>query len=172
MHQTRALAVSVERRQEKTHAEQEQTHARETILQLQNRWREEMDAMRLQHEQEMQRQRQHFEQDYHQRVTELQQTFSESVQAEVRRTLQQDMRTTPQQQMETDDPATVDDDDVEAQMVEHILQNEREINDLATENIRLVKQFFFLAWWAILTTFRIQVQQRDTMMREHERDMV
>jgi hypothetical protein len=137
MHQTRALAVSVERRQEKA-------HARETILQLQDRWREEMDAMRLQHEQEMQRQRQHFEQDYHQ-----------SVQAEVRRTLQQDMRTTPQQQMETDDPATVDDDDVEAQMVEHILQNEREINDLAAENIRLVKQYISLAWWAILTTFGI-----------------
>lgn len=132
--------VSVERRQEKA-------QARETIQQLQDRWREEVDTMRMQHEQQMQQQQQHFAQEYDRRVTEFQQAFSASVQAEVRRILQQDMRATPQQQIATEAPATVtqDDDDLEAQMVEHILQNEREINDLAAENTRLVNHNISLA---------------------------
>ena len=141
MHQSRALMMSVERRQEKA-------RARETSLQLQDRWREQMDAMRQQHEQQMQQ----FQQEYHRKATELQQTFDASVQAEVSRRLQQDMRATPQQQMETEEATVDDDDDVETQMVEHILQNEREINDLeaevndlAAENTRLVKRHISLA---------------------------
>jgi hypothetical protein len=157
-HQNRAIMVSVERRQEKAQAEQEISNARETILQLQGQWREEAATMRLQFEQQMQKQKQHFDQEYSQRVADLQQTFNASVQAEIRRIqedMREDMRAAPHQMvMEAPAVMPVDDDDLEVQMVEHILQNEREMNDLAAENTRLVNNLFL---WLVGDAYIVRI---------------